>query len=217
MLCNAFMDEHARLLALQDDLLRHYRALRARVREQLGPRGAARLSAVRAHLRGAAPAPLLVNDKLGAEPGALCPDLVQRLQRFQWNRVLVQDQHGRIRDVPEASAHAAIKQALHVGSLKITAQAVEQHRRMRRTERLPDGTVRSQEEEVRTRALRVEGRACGARHALAQQVLPQVRALEGSCALQELRVEGVEHVAESARRLCRRLEEELEKVRHAME
>ena len=95
---------------------------------------------------------------------------------------------------------------------------MEQHRRVRRTERLPDGTVRSVEEEVRTRALSstasVQG---GARHALAQQIQPQMRELEDGCALQEMRVEWVQHLAESARRLCLLLERERDAARYAID
>ena len=222
LLCTTFGHTHARLQELQGAVLGLYRRLRRRLAEQLGPEGASRLPVVREHLRQVAPvaAGLLLNDDLGADAVALCPALLRRLERFRWKQILVRDEHQRIHCIPAPSAHAPIKQALHAGALRITAEtkAVEQHRRVRRTERLPDGTVRSEEEEVRTRALSRTASVQGAaRHALAQQIQPQVRALEDGCALQELRVEWVQHLTESARRLCQRLERERDAARSALD
>ena len=218
LLCTEFGAVHARLQDLQGDALEQYGALRRRLVKQLGVTDSSRLTVVRLHLQHVAPvtAGLLLHDNLGADTAALPPALLQRLECFQWKRILVRDEHHRIHCIPAPSVHAPIRQALHAAALRLTTEAMEQHRRVRQTERLPDGTVRSVEEEVHTRALRFTEEH-GARHRLAQQIQPQVRALEGGCALQELRVEWVQHMTESARRLCSLLEAECAAVRAALE
>ena len=201
LLCTEFGAVHARLQDLQGDALEQYGALRRRLVKQLGAPTIPSYGCP-IHLRQVAPvaAGLLLNDDLGADAVALCPALLRRLERFRWKQILVRDEHHRIHCIPAPSVHAPIRQALHAAALRLTTEAMEQHRRVRQTERLPDGTVRSVEEEVHTRALRFTEEH-GARHRLAQQIQPQVRALEGGCALQELRVEWVQHMTESAR-LC---------------
>ena len=213
-ICTAFLAAHAQLAEAQAGAREAYGALRARLVQNLGHKEASRLPAVRQYMRDADDAGravslgLLLDDKLGEEPAALDPALLQRLEQLQWKQILIRDEHQRVHCIPPPPAYASIKRALHKATLR-TAEAMEAHRRTRRTERLPDGTVRCTEEEVRTRAVRLQE----AHHEIGKRIQHRVRALETGCAAQELRVEWVQYLTEIARHLVSSLEAERAAVR----